>query len=184
VSSLRITPLDIRQQEFKKCLRGLDPHEVQAFLEMVADEMEVLTRENSNLFQKLKKTEEKAEEYRTLEKTLQDTLMSVKKATDQLKDNAEKDAKLKIREAETKADEIVKKSRSSVDELRSQLTNLQSEKRAFVARFRSLLLSQLRLLDQEERQQVEKIELASSEDHEKSEESLVSLVEDEMKDEA
>ena len=180
---LRITPLDIRQQEFKKCMRGFDPHEVQTFLEMVADEMELLTRENSDLFQELKEIEQKVEEYRKMEKTLQDTLASVNKATDQLKKGAEKEAEVKVREAEAKAAEIVRDATARLDRLHTQITGLQSEKRAFVARFRSLLLSQLRLLDQEERDEVENIELASAERGGKREDSLATLIEEEMKDE-
>lgn len=181
---MRITPLDIRQQEFKKCLRGLDPHEVQAFLEMVADEMELLTKENANLFQKLKELEDKVEDYQKLEKTLQDTLTSAQKATDQFKKSAEKEANLTLKEAELKASEIVKKSKSKLDSLQSQIITLQSEKRACIARFRSLLLSQLRLLDREEREEAEKIELVSPpDDKKKNEKSLASMVEEEMRDE-
>jgi len=183
VSSLRITPLDIRQQEFKKCMRGLDPHEVQAFLEMVADELELLVKENANLTQRLREVEERVEDYRKLEKTLQDTLTSAHKVTEELRIGAEKEAKLRIREAELKADTIVKESKASLTNLHAQITSLRSQKRAVIARFRSLLLSQLRLLDQEEREG-EQIELASPKRQEKDEQSLVSLVEEEMKDES
>ncbi len=183
MSRLRITPLDIRQQEFKKCMRGFDGHEVKAFLEMVADEMEFLTKENSNLFQKLKDIEEKVDDYRKLEKTLQDTLTSAQKASDQLNVSAEREADLKIREAEAKADEIVRESRSKLEGFHSQIMTLHSQKRACIARFRSLLLSQLRLLDQEEREEPEEIELASSNGGKKEEKSLATLVEEEMKDE-
>ncbi|MFQ5630060.1 MAG: DivIVA domain-containing protein, partial [bacterium] len=46
---MKLTPLDIKKQEFKKNLRGYDPIEVDAFLEMVANEFESLLREK-NLF--------------------------------------------------------------------------------------------------------------------------------------
>jgi len=46
---LRITPLDIRKQEFKRAVRGFDRDEVSMFLEMVAEEFESLLRENSRL---------------------------------------------------------------------------------------------------------------------------------------
>jgi len=35
---MRITPLDIRKQEFRKSMRGLDGDEVYAFLTTVAEE--------------------------------------------------------------------------------------------------------------------------------------------------
>ena len=43
---MKITPLDIRKQSFKKAFRGIDPEEVQAFLEMIAEEFERLNLEN------------------------------------------------------------------------------------------------------------------------------------------
>ena len=43
---MNLTPLDIRKQSFQRTLRGFDPDEVQAFLEMAAEEFERLTREN------------------------------------------------------------------------------------------------------------------------------------------
>ncbi|NVM02542.1 MAG: DivIVA domain-containing protein, partial [Candidatus Helarchaeota archaeon] len=41
---MKLTPLDIKRQEFKKVMRGYDVIEVDAFLEMVADEYESLLR--------------------------------------------------------------------------------------------------------------------------------------------
>ena len=47
---MRITPLDIYQQEFKRVLgRGVDPDEVEAFLEKVADDYEGVIKENTAL---------------------------------------------------------------------------------------------------------------------------------------
>jgi DivIVA domain-containing protein len=46
---LRLTPLDIKKQEFKRSMRGYDPEEVNAFLEMVAEEFEALHREKNRL---------------------------------------------------------------------------------------------------------------------------------------
>ena len=53
---MNITPLDIQQQQFKgKMLGGLDPLDVDAFLQMVAAEMESLIRENSELKEQSRK---------------------------------------------------------------------------------------------------------------------------------
>jgi cell division initiation protein len=42
---VKLTPLDIRRQEFKKVVRGVDPEEVSVFLDMVAGEYERILRE-------------------------------------------------------------------------------------------------------------------------------------------
>ncbi len=54
---LRITPLDIYQQEFKRVLRGLDPDEVEDFLERVADDYEQVLRENATLKKQIESLE-------------------------------------------------------------------------------------------------------------------------------
>ena len=43
-----LTPLDVRNKrgDFKRAMRGYEPHEVDLFLEMVADRLEALVREN------------------------------------------------------------------------------------------------------------------------------------------
>lgn len=38
---MKISPLEIRQQEFTKKMRGFDPDEVQSFLESLADEVQI-----------------------------------------------------------------------------------------------------------------------------------------------
>ena len=46
-----LTPLDVRNKrgDFKKLMRGYDPQEVDVFLEIVAERLEMLTRENMAL---------------------------------------------------------------------------------------------------------------------------------------
>ena len=47
---MKITPLDIQQQQFKgKMFGGLDPEDVDTFLQLVAGELEELIRENTEL---------------------------------------------------------------------------------------------------------------------------------------
>src|SRR2546430_502152 len=58
---MRISPLDIRQQQFTvKMLRGFDKHEVDAFLDDVADDYEAVLRENALLKEQLATLEERS----------------------------------------------------------------------------------------------------------------------------
>src|SRR5437879_11769454 len=51
---MRLSPLDIRQQQFTvRMLRGLDPQEVEAFLEDVAEEYELLLPKRHVLLEQL-----------------------------------------------------------------------------------------------------------------------------------
>src|SRR5678815_1385025 len=83
---MRITPLDVRKQEFRKGMRGLDPDEVYAFLATVADEYEAALNDNKALRERLLELDDKVQEYRTIERTLRDTLVTAERVTVESKD--------------------------------------------------------------------------------------------------
>jgi len=60
---LKLTPLDIKRQEFRKVMRGYDAMEVDAFLDMVADEYENLHKSKNEGITKIKQLEERLKEY-------------------------------------------------------------------------------------------------------------------------
>ena len=144
---MKITPLDLRKQEFKKAMRGYDVHEVDAFLEMVAKEMEELLRENSVLTERLRELDLKIDDYRNMEKTLQGTLTSAQRTADDLKKNAGKEAELIVRNAKMKATRLVEEGRAKVSDLQAQVWALEEQREIFMAKFRSMIEVQQRLLE-------------------------------------
>ena len=97
---MKITPLDIRKQSFKKTFRGIDAEEVQAFLEMIAEEFERLNRENFEFKERERSLEAEVKRYRDLEEMLQETLRTAQKAADDVHENAKKEARLIMKEAD------------------------------------------------------------------------------------
>jgi cell division initiation protein len=144
---VKITPLDLRKQEFKKSMRGYDAHEVDAFLEMVAKEMEDLLRENSVMTERLRELDDKIDDYRSMEKTLQGTLTSAQKTADDLRKNAEKEAELILRNTKIKATHLVEEARAKMADLQAEVAALEEQKEVFIARFKSMIEIQQRLLD-------------------------------------
>ena len=114
---MKITPLDIRKQEFRKALRGFDKEEVMAFLEIVADEFERLNQENATLQEGASALESAIEEYRKMEKTLQETLLTAQATSEETRQNAKKEAELIVKEAQGEAQDIIKKSEHKGNEL-------------------------------------------------------------------
>ncbi len=143
---MKLTPLDIRKQEFKRVMKGYDKHEVDIFLEMVAKEMEDLSRENNTLREQNKELDAKIEDYRRMEKTLQDTLLSAQKTTDELRKNAEKEAELIVKNAQIQAEEMINKARKEIQDLERQISALRTQRDTFIAQLRGYLQSQLRML--------------------------------------
>ena len=90
---MRISPHDIRQQQFTvRMFRGFEPHEVNAFLEDVADDYETLLKESQLLREQLAAQEERQRGVLELEKTLQDTLLTTQRLVDEVKSAARRES--------------------------------------------------------------------------------------------
>ena len=96
---MKLTPLDIRKQEFRKTLRGFDPVEVQTFLDMVGEEYEQLLESNKQLNNRLIELETKLKDYQESEKNLRETLLNVQEVKKQSEESSRKQADLVIKES-------------------------------------------------------------------------------------
>lgn len=146
-----ITPLEIRKQEFRKALRGYDVHEVRSFLEMVSSEIETLLRENAGLNEKVKDMDAKIEDYRRMEKILQDTLTTTQKAADEVKNGARKEAETIIANARVETQRFLKEAQSELARIKEETKMIEHQKLLLVSEFRGLLESYLRLLERLEK---------------------------------
>lgn len=144
---MRITPLDIRKQPFRKTMMGFDRDEVNSFLEMVANEFEQIIKQNDELSTNVKLLQERIDAYEKIEKTLNETLITAQRATDEAKLNAQKEAELIIKDAQIRANKYEDRSRQKVNELESELMSLRTQRDSFLVRFKSMLRDQLALLD-------------------------------------
>jgi len=142
---MRITPLDVRKQEFDRALRGLDPDEVHAFLATVADEYEAVLTDNKQLREKVIELDQKVAEYRNMERTLRDTLLTAERVMTDARQNARKEAENILREAEVKAREATSNIQNQVDALRAQMRELRGQRDGFLARLQSLAEAQMGL---------------------------------------
>jgi cell division initiation protein len=148
---MSITPLEIRKQEFRKTLRGYDPHEVRSFLEMVSGEIENLLRENAGLTEKVKDLDAKIEDYRRMEKILQDTLTTTQQATEELRDGAKKEAETIIANAKIEAARFLREAQAELAKIREETKMIEHQRLLLVSEFRGLLESYLRLLERLEK---------------------------------
>ena len=136
---MKLTPLDIRHKEFKRGMRGYVDGEVDEFLDEVADEFERLFKENIELSERGEALQEKIEQYRNLEETLQHTLVAAQRSAEELKANAQKEAQLMLSEAELKARQMVNESYADKQSVEKQIVVLRSSEEDFRFKFRSLL---------------------------------------------
>ncbi len=144
---MRLTPLDIRKQEFKKAMRGLETDEVHAFLATVADEYEAVLNDNKALRERLIELDDKVAEYRNMEKTLRDTLLTAERVTVEAKDNAQREANLIIKEAQIEAEKSVRDIKQDAMNLRHEIQNLKRQRDSYLARMKMLVESHLKFLE-------------------------------------
>ncbi|MCI0512759.1 DivIVA domain-containing protein [candidate division KSB1 bacterium] len=143
---MKITPLDIKKQEFKRGFRGYDPQEVDAFLEMLAEEYEILIRERNHFSDDVLKLKTQLKDYQDVERTFKESLMKAQKTIDDSRENAKHEADLIIRDAELKAEKILENTRIQLAEMKNELMLVRSQKESFAKRLRHLLESQLELI--------------------------------------
>lgn len=143
---LKITPLEIKKQEFRKVIRGFDPIEVESFLEMMADEFESLIKEKNYLSDEVLKLKTQLKDYQEVEKTFKESLMSAQQTINQSRENSQKEANLIIKEAEVRADKILEDTKIKLIEMKNELMLIKSQKDSFARRLRHLLESQLELI--------------------------------------
>jgi len=136
---MKITPQDIHQQEFKGSMRGYDKDEVDAFLQMIAEQLEETVKENAGLQDKVKELEERLAEYQKNRRNLEEALLAAQKITEQMRENAEKEAQVKIREAEVKADKILAEAVQQSQQYSQEISKLRMQRDQMVAQFKSIL---------------------------------------------
>ncbi|MDD5720160.1 MAG: DivIVA domain-containing protein [Candidatus Krumholzibacteria bacterium] len=144
---MRITPLDVRKQEFRRGMRGYDADEVRAFLTTLADEYEAVLVDNKQLRERVLEQDEKLAEYRNLERTLRDTLMTAERVAQEARETAHKQGELLIGEARQRVERVLADGRAQLDDLRRQALALHREKEAFLSRFRSLAETQIQFVE-------------------------------------
>lgn len=144
---MRLTPIDIKKQEFKKVMRGYDTVEVDTFLELVADQYENLLLENENAQKQLIAMESELKHFKEVERTLKQTLYNVQESSQLSKENSQKEANLIIREAELTAARMTEQAKLKVQKMMDEVAQLNQQKKSISARLRHLLSSQLELLE-------------------------------------
>ena len=144
---MRITPLDIQQKQFPIKFRGFDVEEVYAFLEIVREEMEALIRENSMLKESVSRLEGQLREFKDMEITLRETLLTAQQMVEDYKNNSIKESELIMREAEMKAETMIKLAQEKVINVHEDIVDLKGIRRHFKEELHRLIKGHLGMLN-------------------------------------
>jgi len=142
-----ITPLDIENKRFsKKKLNGYDPDEVDDFLDELTKDYEVLYKKSKESDKEIEDLKEKLDHYVQIESTLQNTLIMAQSAAKEVKDAAQKQADQMISEALAKSKEATFDIEQEKINKQKELDALERQISVYKTKMESLLLSQLDLL--------------------------------------
>ena len=126
---MRVAPLDLRQQRFRTIFRGYDPTEVVAFLTEAADDYEHALREIDRLRQDLTRAEALLIEHREREANLRNTLLTAQRLADDMKEAAQNEGRMIVREAQGRADLLLQKAQARLSEIDHDINELRLRRR-------------------------------------------------------
>jgi cell division initiation protein len=158
-----LTPLDVRNKrgDFRRGLRGYEPQEVDAFLETVADRMDILVRENMALRERTEDLKIRVDRQDSRENAVQEALVSAQALREEIRAQAQREAELQLREADQEAERrradsehLAERVREEIErtlaEGRRDLEELHRSRSRFLRAYRSLLEREMDVVEMEE----------------------------------
>ena len=148
---MKLNPTDIRHRQFSKGLFGLDEEQVLEFLQIVASEMENLIQERNSLKEELRSREVAIHDMRDRDRSLQSTIQTASDMSGRIRNDAEREAKLIIADAQQKAEIITRDSRDSLKKVYTEIADMKRARMQFEANLKAMVQAHLSILEQGER---------------------------------
>ena len=158
---MKVSPLDLRQQRFRKVFRGFDRAEVMALLTEVADDYEFALREVDRQRQDLSKMEALLNEHREHERNLRNTLLTAQKLSDEIHEAAQQQARQILQEAEGRSDLLLQKTQARLEDVQREIDGMKMKRREVETSIESTIASLRNTLEfvreQEQRERDERV---------------------------
>ncbi len=152
---MTLTPLDIHNKEFTRGFRGYSEAEVDEFLDEVVKEFEALIRENGELKDRLDNMEQALERYRTIEDSLNKTLLLAQQAAEEVRTAGEREAEVVRERALMEAQRILDQARGRAKQAVDDYTDMRREAELFRLRMKTMLQAQLEIFGEAEAREAE-----------------------------
>lgn len=158
---MNVTPLDLRNQQFRTAMRGFDKDEVLAFLAEASDDYAAALREADRLREEVARLEGVVNEHKENEKNLRNTLLTVQRLADEIRDNAHQQAAQIVKDAESRANLVLDKAHSRYEDVQREIDGLRLKRREVENSVESIITTLRNTIDfvreQDERDRDEKI---------------------------
>ncbi|MEA3416096.1 MAG: DivIVA domain-containing protein [Thermodesulfobacteriota bacterium] len=144
---MKITPIEIQQQQFKVRFRGFDVREVDRFLEQMTDTFELLQQENENAQNEIRRIKLESQGYKEREETFKRAMLNSQKVLDKMKENARKSAELIVAGAEVKAEKILNRAHKRLAQLHDDIAELKRQRIQIEVQIHSIIEAHTKLLE-------------------------------------
>ncbi len=151
---MKLTPLDIQQMRFSTRLRGYHREEVDHFLEVVTSAYEEVLKDHQTLRDQVSGLERQLSEWRRKEETISQAVVAAQDVVKDLKQNAGRDAELIVKEAELRAETVVRDAQAQVVAMERELVHLRKQRLVALERIRGVMQSFQTILDTEDEERV------------------------------
>ncbi len=142
-----ITPLEIENKKFsKQMMNGYSVEEVDEFLDELTVDYEKAYKESTELKNKVEELERSLVHYKTIEDTLQNTLVMAQSTAEEVKEVAKQQADQIIKEAEGNARKAAEDLSQEILMKKKELEDVKKQFDVYKAKMESLLISQLELI--------------------------------------
>ena len=142
-----ITPLDIENKKFsKQMMNGYNVEDVDDFLDELTLDYTKNYKEVNELRDKVEELNKSLEHYKTIEETLQNTLVMAQSTAEDVKKVARQQADQIINEAKGTAQKQASDLDSEIVAKKKELEDVKKQFDIYKAKMESLLISQLELL--------------------------------------
>jgi len=145
---MNYTPNDLQNLTFKRSFMGYSEDMVNEVLDKIIEDYSAYIRENIELKDKVALLNEGLQHYKTIEESLQNTLIAAQQTSEDIKKNAYEKAENIIKEAEVKAQKIINDANQEVVKIKFEYEELRKKLYVFKSKAEALLLSQLEILKQ------------------------------------
>jgi cell division initiation protein len=142
-----ITPVDVHNKEFRRSLWGFNEDEVDEFLDELGADYEAVIRERDALREQVDSLRRQLLQYKELEDNLQRALVVAQSTAEEVRQSARKESELTVQEAQGRAQRIFEEAQAKIRALENDHRELEREINVYRARVRSLLQSQMDLVD-------------------------------------
>lgn len=153
-----ITPLDIENKKFsKQMMNGYNVEEVDEFLDQIMQDYETKCKEVASMTTKMEELNNALNHYKTIESTLQNTLVMAQSTAEEVKNVAKQQADQIIAEAQSEAESIIRNTKESASKAlneieqqtrmkEQQYSDVKKQFDIYKAKMESLIISQSELI--------------------------------------